>query len=221
MEKSSRESSAADSGVRRNGRRIAVVSATVVAALLPGVSFVYNPFGADSPGPTTSASARDTPVTIAPTPQAGAKPAAQQPGTPTRIMIPTLKVDARVVGVETKNRVFDPPADPNLIGWWSEGARPGAEQGSALLTGHTVHTGGGALEDLETLSDGDAITVRTEDGDLNYAVSQVQVLSKDELAAQAETLFDQRSEGRLVVLTCEDWDGKEWESNVVVTALPS
>lgn len=195
--------------------------AAVMAALLLWAFITHSPFGGDSTDPVASTPSPSATPTVAPTPQMKAKPAAaQQPGTPTRILIPILKVDAQVIGVKTKNRVFDPPADPNLIGWWSDGAQPGADEGSALLTGHTVHSGGGALENLEKLTDGDAVTVRTDGGDLSYLVSQVQVLSKDELAAQAETLFDQRSEGRLVVLTCEDWDGKEWQSNVVVTALP-
>lgn len=48
------------------------------------------------------------------------------------------------------------------------------------------------------------------------------MLDKDELAAQAESLFDQRIEGgRLVVVSCEDWDGHDWLSNVVMTATPT
>jgi LPXTG-site transpeptidase (sortase) family protein len=142
------------------------------------------------------------------------------PGTPDRILIPALEVDAPVVPIQSKDRVLDPPADADVIGWWSEGARPGAKRGSALVTGHTIHTGAGALKDLETLEDGDAISVHTDKGDIDYVVEDVRVLTKEELAAQAETLFDQTSEPRLVVITCEDWDGSAWQSNVVVTALP-
>src|SRR3546814_7722252 len=121
---------------------------------------------------------------------------------------------------QAKDRGLDPPADADVIGGWSEGARPGAKRGSTLVTGHTIHTGAVALKDLEALEDGDAISVHTDKVDIDYVVEDVRVLTKEELAAQAETLFDQTSEPRLVVITCEDWDGSAWQSNVVVTALP-
>jgi streptomycin 6-kinase len=37
---------------------------------------------------------------------------------------------------------------------------------------------------------------------------------------RAEELFSQRVPGRLVLVTCEDWDGREYLSNVVVIAAP-
>ena len=56
----------------------------------------------------------------------------------------------------TRRDVLVPPADPQRVGWWGEGAAPG-ERGRALVAGHTVHTGGGALDDLETLEPGDRV----------------------------------------------------------------
>jgi hypothetical protein len=35
-----------------------------------------------------------------------------------------------------------------------------------------------------------------------------------------ERLFSQEAPGRLVLITCEDWDGTAYRSNVVVTAQP-
>ena len=37
----------------------------------------------------------------------------------------------------------------------------------------------------------------------------------------ATRLFSQRVPGRLVLITCEDWNGVEYLSNVVVTATPA
>src|SRR5918993_1029984 len=113
------------------------------------------------------------------------------------------------------------PADPQQVGWWSQGARPGASTGSAVLTGHTVHTGGGAFDDLEELDAGDEVVVRTDRGALGYDVVSVEVLGKGELDRRSADVFEQSGPARLVLVTCEDWDGTEYLSNVVVTARPS
>ena len=92
---------------------------------------------------------------------------------------------------------------------------------TALVTGHTVHAGGGALDNLETLRRGDRVTVRTDSGRIRYAVRSVAVYEKGALARQAQRLFSQEVPGRLVLITCEDWDGSRYLSNVVVTASPA
>ena len=56
---------------------------------------------------------------------------------------------------------------------------------------------------------------------LTYAVRSTEVLGKGDLARRAEELFDQGVPGRLVLITCEDWNGSEYLSNVVVTATPT
>ena len=61
----------------------------------------------------------------------------------------------------------------------------------------------------------------TDHGRIGYSVSRVVVLGKGDLARRAERLFDQGVPGRLVLVTCEDWNGVEYLSNVVVTATPS
>lgn len=149
-----------------------------------------------------------------------AHPAARQPGDPLRVEIPALGVDARVRPILAPGGVLTPPADPRQLGWWADGARPGDRLGSALVTGHTVSTGGGALDDLEELQRGDGIQVRSRSTRTTYVVRSVRTLSKGALAARAEQLFDQDVANRLVVVTCEDWDGEEYLSNVVVTAAP-
>ena len=67
---------------------------------------------------------------------------------------------------------------------------------------------------------GDDITVRTDHGRIHYVVDRVRVYSKGRIADDATELFSQDSPGRLVLITCEDWDGTRYLSNVVVTALP-
>ncbi|MFC4784984.1 class F sortase [Nocardioides sp. MAHUQ-72] len=142
------------------------------------------------------------------------------PGAPRRVLIPALRVDAPVLPVRAPGGTLVPPSNPRQLGWWAGGARPGAARGSALVTGHTVHTGGGALDDLETLQRGDVVTVRTDRGFVRYAVRRVAVHSKGSVADHAERLFSQQVPGRLVLITCEDWDGQRYLSNVVVVATP-
>jgi len=143
-----------------------------------------------------------------------------EPGAPRRVLIPALGVRAPVVPVHAPNDTLVPPADPQQLGWWADGARPGAERGSALVAGHTVHRGGGALDDLEQLRRGQRVVVRTEQGRIEYEVVRVKVYSKGRIARDAEQLFSQEVPGRLVLITCEDWDGSGYLSNVVVTAEP-
>jgi LPXTG-site transpeptidase (sortase) family protein len=135
------------------------------------------------------------------------------------VRIPRLGVVAAVLPVATRGEVLVPPSDPAELGWWAEGARPG-DPGRALVAGHTVNAGGGALDDLETLKRGDRVTVGSRGGSTRWVVESVEVLGKGEIALRAEQLFTQEGPSRLVLLTCEDWDGTRYLSNVVVTALP-
>ncbi|GAA1599499.1 hypothetical protein GCM10009789_61980 [Kribbella sancticallisti] len=95
---------------------------------------------------------------------------------------------------------------------------PGARRGSAVITGHTVHAGGGAFDDLEQLRAGDVVAVTTSSGPLSYRVTGVTTYRKQALARSAAAVFDQSVAGRLVLITCEDWTGKVYLSNVVVVA---
>ena len=140
---------------------------------------------------------------------------------PRRLQIKAIGVDARVVPVSVgADAVLDPPADYHEVGWWDASARPGAGRGQTVVTGHTVHTGGGAFDDLETLRPGDPLRVRTAKGPIRYEVTGVTVYRKASLARDAAKVFRQRGPGRLVLITCEDWNGTTYLSNAVVFADP-
>jgi LPXTG-site transpeptidase (sortase) family protein len=198
----------------------------LVAGLLLVIGGTVAWWGQDPPAPETQ---RDpAPAATDPPRQdvvSNAAPPREQrvraePGAPRRLEVPTLRIDAPVVPISAPGGVLTPPADPQVLGWWADGARPGARLGSALVTGHTVHDGGGAMDDLEQLARGDRVWMRTDRGRIGYDVRSVVVLGKGQLAQQAEQLFDQQVPGRLVLITCEDWNGAEYLSNVVVTATP-
>ncbi|QWC86842.1 class F sortase [Nocardioidaceae bacterium] len=141
---------------------------------------------------------------------------------PTGITVPALGMKARVVPVEVSpDGVLDPPSDVSLVGWWQRSAPLGVESGQTVLTGHSVHDGGGVMDDLEQLETGDRVRVFSEGALARYRVADVEVWSKAELAERALEIFGQdRDPDRLVLVTCEDWNGSDWESNVVVTADP-
>lgn len=196
---------------------VAVAGATLVAGGLLAW-FLQAPGAGVAAGARTPPAASITPETGTPATPVRAR---WVPGAPRRVLIPALHVAAPVLPVKAPGGTLVPPSDPQELGWWAGGARPGAARGSALVTGHTVHTGGGALDDLETLHRGDPVTVRTDHGAISYAVQRVAVYSKGALAHHAGQLFSQEVPGRLVLITCEDWDGERYLSNVVVIATPT
>ncbi|MCF6378497.1 class F sortase [Nocardioides KLBMP 9356] len=140
---------------------------------------------------------------------------------PSIVVLPSLDVQAHVRPIATRGGALTPPPDPRDVGWWSGGARPGARRGAAVLAGHTVHTGGGAFDDLDDLDEGDRVIVRSARRTVAYEVASVRVLSRAQLARRHRTIFARSGPGRLVLITCEDWDGAAYLSNVVVTARPA
>ncbi len=139
-------------------------------------------------------------------------------GVPTRLVVPQLGVDAPVVPIPVNDGILLPPSNPQMLGWWDQGAMPGALRGGALITGHTVHTGGGAFDNLETLHKGDRVQVRTAKGVIRYTVTGVTIYNKGRLARDAQRVFSQTGPGRLVLITCEDWNGSGYDSNAIVFA---
>jgi LPXTG-site transpeptidase (sortase) family protein len=204
------------------GRRNAVTTVLAVAGLVVAAlgAWSWHDQGGGDPVAAVARAVTGAPtaeVLSAKLPQA--EPAAPRPGAPRRVVVPALDIDAPVDPVGAPGGTLIPPADPTRLGWWAEGARPG-DGGSVLVAGHTVSSGGGALDDLETLARGDRVDVRTATGRTTYAVVQVRTLGRGELARQSQRLFDQDGPHRLVLVTCEDWDGVAYRSNVVVTARP-
>jgi len=108
-----------------------------------------------------------------------------------------------------------PPDDPQVLGWW--GSKMGAKRGTTLLIGHTVHTGGGFLNDLDQKAPvGSKITV----SGVTRTVVSNRVLSKLKVAQIAPRLFSQTSAGKLVVVTCEGYNPVtgHYANNTVVVA---
>ncbi|HEU4512521.1 MAG TPA: class F sortase, partial [Nocardioidaceae bacterium] len=81
-------------------------------------------------------------------------------------------------------------------------------------------SGGGAFDDLERLRGGDRVVIGTTGGRVAYQVTGVTIYRKASLARHASRVFSQSVPGRLVLITCEDWNGSVYLSNAVVVAEP-
>ena len=142
------------------------------------------------------------------------------PSDPELLMVPEIRLRAPIVPIEVDAKgVLTPPADVHEVGWWKRSAKPGATSGQTLVTGHTVHTGGGVMNRLGDLRPGALIRIRTPRGTVDYRATKVFVYTKAELAEHAVELFSQqRKQIRLVLVTCTGWTGKDYTSNIIVFA---
>lgn len=184
---------------------------TAVGVLLFVGLVAWGPFGVGEIV-TRAVAPKPTPTVSVPT---------MRPSSPQELVIPRLKVSARVVSVELSGDLtLQPPRSPSLVGWWTGSARPGVARGGTVIAGHTVHTGGGALDALPTLRVGDRVDVRTRVGTMRYRVDEVVTYHKDQVAREASEIFGQDRSARLVVVTCDEWDGTSYLSNVVAYATP-
>lgn len=144
------------------------------------------------------------------------------PSIPRLLIIPTIRLRAPILSIAVDAAgVLHPPGDVSEVGWWNESARPGSPDGQTLITGHTVHTGGGVMNLLGDLRAGDLVQIKTKRGIVDYATTRVFVYTRAEVAEHAQQLFGQdRAENRLVLVTCTGWTGTEYTSNIIVFAEP-
>jgi len=221
-----------ESRVRRSVKVAAVVAVVAAAVAVPWVDpRVPDAISGILPGHDRTVHVKD-PAVAPPTtavvgpvgleqqggPYAGVR--LEAAGWPREVVVPRLHVDSQVVPISGQSGSLLPPSDPQLLGWWREGQPVGAQHGTAVITGHTVHTGGGALDHLGELVVGDSVRVRTDAGWIQYVVKQTRIYSTEELARDAQSVFRLGGTGRLVLITCDDWNGQSYDSNAVVVATP-
>jgi LPXTG-site transpeptidase (sortase) family protein len=118
------------------------------------------------------------------------------------------------------NGALEPPGDFYTWGWWSGGAVPGAAIGSAVITGHNVNGLSVPMTNLDKTKIGALVTVTTPNGKIRYRVTLVRIIRKTTLPSLAGNVFSQDVPGRLVLVTCDTWNGWEHLTNAVVIAVP-
>ena len=145
-----------------------------------------------------------------------------RPAVPQLLIVPSIDLRAPIVPISVDaDHVLHPPADVHEVGWWRGSAKPGSAKGQTLITGHTVHTGGGVMNRLGDLRPGAVVEVKTRLGVVEYRATKIFVYTKAELAKHANDLFGQgREHNRLVLVTCTGWTGSEYTSNIIVFADP-
>lgn len=142
---------------------------------------------------------------------------------PERIEVPDLGVDSPVVPVDVdSNHRLGLPQDPDVIGWWAGGPRPGEDQGTAILAGHvnTAAAGPGALARLTQVRPGARIVVSGSERTVGFRVVAVRQYSKTTLPAGE--VFSQQATGRLAIVTCGGPFNPEtgsYRDNVIVYAV--
>ena len=221
---------ASRAAVRKRRRRAVLAGrATFICAIgailviaAAGVTWVLSPnWGGGSKGGVTY---RTVNVGVVPT---------TVPGDPTdislspnRIEIPRIAAIAPIVTVATdSNRELGVPLNPKIVGWWNGGAKPGAKKGTAILDGHINYNGvKGVLADIGSLTPGDTGYVygvrNGKKTKLTFSITGVRTYSKTALP-YAE-IFDQKSVGRLAIVTCGgpfDASTGNYRDNIVAFAV--
>ena len=145
-----------------------------------------------------------------------------KPAEPVRLSVAGVDVVSPLVAtdLDPRSTLADPPADAPLVTWWSDSAKPGAEQGQTVLTGHATEAGG-ALSPIAKLDKGDFVDLLTRQGTMRYEVDSVRTFDPATMKRASITLFKQDGgAGRLVMVSGEEWDGAGYLRSVVVTAAP-
>ena len=163
-----------------------------------------------------SAAVRDTIVASRP-----AVPAQEgtRGGTPVRVRIPAIGVDAEMgsLGLNTDGTLEVPPYEE--AGWYAGGSRPG-DPGPAVIAAHLASTDGPAVfYRLEELNPGDVVHVGYRDGTVTFTVSETRSFAKTHFPTGRVYGWTEGPELRLV--TCGgtfDRNTGAYTSNLVVWA---
>jgi sortase (surface protein transpeptidase) len=140
---------------------------------------------------------------------------------PVLLRIPAIHVDARVAPVGVRDGEVVLPRRDTRVGWYRNGAAPGAPRGTAVLLGHVRGAfGPGPFASLARLEPGDRVRVDREDGSTRrFRVVARRRFPKDHLPAS--TLFAPDQRPLLVLITCGGpVEGHHYRDNVVVVAEP-
>jgi LPXTG-site transpeptidase (sortase) family protein len=185
----------------------AVAAVAVLAAVvLPrSTSAAPAPPAAEIPVPVSMVGGRDS-----------------QTAAPTRVRVPGIDVDSRLVrlGVDDDGALV-PPEDFARAGWFTGGPAPG-ETGPAVIAGHVdSYRGPAVFFRLSELEEGDEVVVDRVDGTTaRFTVTAVDRYPKDEFPT--EQVYGPTSRPELRLITCGgefDRDARSYRDNVVVSAV--
>lgn len=152
-----------------------------------------------TPTPTLRPLASPTP-TLIPTPTATPLPPV---GTPKRLRIPAIKVDAVVESVGlTPDGAMGVPSNYENTAWYNLGPKPG-EPGNAVIDGHVdSQTGAAVFWNLRKLRPGDLVIVVGDDGaERKFVVTAL--VSYKRAEAPLQQIFGPAPGVHLNLITCD------------------
>lgn len=202
------------------GRKVlnSAIGAVTVLALCAGAWLLHN--GAESrppPQPSAAQAASADP----PSGRASSAPALP-PSPPDRIRIPSIRVDAPLMGLGlTPQGSLDvpPPKKTNLAGWYESGTTPG-ETGTAIVAGHVDNADGPSVfYDLGGLTRGRTIEIERRDGSVAvFTVDANEVY--DAKKFPDDKVYGAADRPELRVITCGGSYSRKtgYQGNVVVFA---
>ncbi|MEV1077484.1 class F sortase [Streptomyces sp. NPDC050211] len=144
------------------------------------------------------------------------------PSPPDRIRIPSLRVDAPLMGLgltKTGSLEVPPAGQRNLAGWYEAGTTPG-ETGTAIVAGHVDNADGPAVfYGLGALKRGSTVEVDRRDGGVAvFTVDAVEVYDAKDFPD--EKVYGAADRPELRVITCGGGYSRAtgYQGNVVVFA---
>lgn len=125
-----------------------------------------------------------------------------QVGTPVRLKIPSLKVNAVVerIGLTSAKEV-EVPKGHGHVGWYKLGPKPG-DEGSAVIDGHFARktSGWAVFNDLYKLRKGDKLSIQDSNGKvLNFVVQSSRIY---DVNAHPSEVYVSDSGSHLNLVTC-------------------
>ncbi|MEV0977993.1 class F sortase [Streptomyces sp. NPDC049915] len=192
------------------------IAAVTAAALCAGAWLLHSGTAGHAPPQPSAAEASADPGSE------GSAAPALPPSPPDRIRIPSIRVNAPLMGLSlTPAGSLDvPPAGrKNLAGWYEAGTTPG-ERGTAIVAGHVDNADGPAVfYDLGALKKGAAIEVdRRDGGTAVFTVDAVDVYRAENFPD--EKVYGAAHRPELRVITCGGGYSRTtgYQGNVVVFA---
>ncbi|WP_371483545.1 class F sortase [Kitasatospora sp. NBC_00315] len=218
-----RPSSATEDGRPRRARHRRRVRLAAGLVLLAGLSLA----GAGARTLLAPSATQQRPADFGELPPDGpgaapsAGPATLSAAPPVRVRIPGIGLDDPLTDLHVEqDGHLAAPADPDQVGWWSEGPRPG-DSGAAIIVGHVDSlTGPAAFAGLSALRPGNTITV--DRSDLTTVTFTVQALRQyDKAAFPDDQVYTDGGAPQLRLITCSgtyDRAQHEYPDNLVVYA---
>lgn len=140
---------------------------------------------------------------------------------PTRIRIARIALSDPLVGLDVQqDGHLAAPQDPDQVGWWSDGPRPG-DRGAAIVVGHVDSvTGPAAFYNVSSLRPGDGITIdRADRSRVTFTVRALRQYDKD--AFPDNEVYAATGPPSLRLITCGgpyDHEHGGYRDNLVVYA---